>query len=247
MKTIVHIGQHKTGTTSLQHFLAGNRSQLANKGIYIPTSIVGVNDPSHYMLNVFALDKHRYSPMKELLKSKKEPCLERLDSRLPVEVASHYEKAAELGCSSVIWSNEGLYLLNSTREYERLYGLFSEHSSQICAVCCFRDVESYRESYKKQLMKTSIEFSEDPDSYRYISNDSWLFDYERKRQLLDAVFDDVKTFDYDKEDNIRAFFSCLNLSMDGTKNYRKNVTEGKQPSSLFQSFRKTLFGIKGRS
>lgn len=37
MKTIVHIGSHKTGSTSIQHFLAKNAAALASAGIHLPT------------------------------------------------------------------------------------------------------------------------------------------------------------------------------------------------------------------
>ncbi len=36
MKAILHVGPHKTGTTSLQHFLLDNGKKLAEQGVYIP-------------------------------------------------------------------------------------------------------------------------------------------------------------------------------------------------------------------
>ena len=38
MELIIHIGTHKTGTSSLQTFLATNRSVLIKHGIYYPES-----------------------------------------------------------------------------------------------------------------------------------------------------------------------------------------------------------------
>ena len=225
MKTILHIGQHKTGTTSLQHFLSDKRSQLAELGLYVPKSIVSIDNPSHYILNVFALDKDRSSPMKEqILTAKGEMFLESLGDLLREDVARHYGRARELGCSSVIWSNEGMYLLNSIDEYQRLYDLFSPHSSNIAAICCFRDVVSYRDSYKQQLSKQGITFINNPNSYRYVSEDSWLFDYKRKKELLNSIFDEVMTFDYVRKDNIQAFFSCIGVPVSTSTDYRMNVT-----------------------
>ena len=39
MKAVIHIGLHKTGTTTIQHFLAKNRESLQKQGVYIPSSI----------------------------------------------------------------------------------------------------------------------------------------------------------------------------------------------------------------
>lgn len=38
MQVVVHIGTHKTGTTSIQHFCASNRGELLRRGIYYPLS-----------------------------------------------------------------------------------------------------------------------------------------------------------------------------------------------------------------
>ncbi len=65
MKTVIHIGQHKTGTTSIQHYLQDNREALAQHGLYVPSEIAGYSNPSHFILNVYALAEERYSSMKE--------------------------------------------------------------------------------------------------------------------------------------------------------------------------------------
>ena len=39
MKAIIHIGTHKTGTTTIQRFLGVNRNSLIMRGLYIPSSV----------------------------------------------------------------------------------------------------------------------------------------------------------------------------------------------------------------
>ena len=67
MKTIIHIGQHKTGTTSLQTYLRGHSRQFNDCGFYFHHELAGYEDVSQYMLNVYALDDNRFSPMKDKL------------------------------------------------------------------------------------------------------------------------------------------------------------------------------------
>ena len=166
MKTVIHIGQHKTGTTSIQHYLQDNRATLAQNGLYVPSRIAGYSDPSHFILNVYALEEGRFSSKKEeLIATKGTAYFSELEIELKKDIEEIYKEALQQKCNRVIWSNEGLYLLNTVKEYKRLISLFSEYSTEIEVVCCFRDVRSYRESYTNQLAKQKISPSDNPDSY----------------------------------------------------------------------------------
>ena len=225
MRTIIHVGQHKTGTTSIQNYLRNRRGDLAREGLYVPDSLMGSDNPSHFLLNVYALHKHRLSSRKEKLLATKPPeYFVGLEARLRNDISRHYQAAEQQGCKDVIWSNEGLYLLNSPEEYKRLFDLFAKHSSKIVCVCCFRDVESYRTSYMNQLMKQRISFSEDKDSYRYVKPDSWLFDYKRKEEILKRVFDEVVCFSYNKENNVKCFMEQIGYSATNADSIRLNVS-----------------------
>ena len=65
METIIHFGQHKTGTTSLQKFLFDNQERIARQGIYVPTDFMGKASANHYDLNLVTLASDRSSPMKD--------------------------------------------------------------------------------------------------------------------------------------------------------------------------------------
>lgn len=213
VRTIIHIGQHKTGTTALQQYLQEKRSNLATAGLYVPESLVGYKDPSHFMLNVFALDEGRYSSTKEHLeKTKPADYFVDLRRNLDADISRHYAEAQKKRCKDVIWSNEGLYLLNSEAEYRRLRELFEPHSSEIVCVCCFREKESYRLSRIEELKKQGIALSDDKDSYRNMNPDSWLLDYDRKQVLIESVFDEALLFPYDNVDVIKAFMEKIGYS-----------------------------------
>lgn len=233
MKTILHIGQHKTGTTSIQHSLKSRRGELAGAGLYVPDSLIGHNNPSHYILNVYALDPGRGSPMKEkLLKENGPEFLADLRPKLETDIARHYRLAEKQQCKKVIWSNEGLYLLHSEREYKRLRALFDAHSDAVVCVCCFRDRASYRASYMMQLQRNGIAFSEDRSSYRYVDEDSWLFDYDRKEKILRQVFDEVIVFPYREADMVKTFMEQIGYTAGPVDELRLNVTREKTPRVL---------------
>lgn len=167
MRSFIHIGQHKTGTTSIQSYLQNNRHQLAARGLYVPDSLVGFENSSHFILNVCSLAVNRFSSsMKErLLAAEESKFFSELRFNLEVDIARHYQEAANQGCKDIIWTNEGLFLLNSVEEYRRLYQLFDPFSSAVVCVCCFRDVPSFRASYIEHHRKTGLLPSNDQDSY----------------------------------------------------------------------------------
>jgi len=226
VRTYVHIGQHKTGTTSIQHYLQTHRETLMSAGLYVPDTLLGFDNPSHFLLNVYALDENRNSTAKlRLQEFLDEEFFNTLERRLATEVARHYEKAQAAGCEEVLWTNEGLYLLDSETEYARLKQLFSLYSDEVVTLCCFRDKESYRQSYQKQLESLELPLSDDPGSYRYLEADSWLFDYERKKALLAAVFDEVRILDYDADDMVKVFMENLGYApVEDTAGIRLNRT-----------------------
>jgi hypothetical protein len=226
LRTIIHIGQHKTGTTSLQHYLQYHREDLSDRGLYVPESVCGYDHPSHFILNVYSLNQNRFSSMKEkLLASESPEFFRNLPGLLAADIERHYQEASSQACKDVLWSNEGLYLLNSVEEYTRLFELFSKYSDEIVCVCSFREMESYRTSHRQTIINQGLPMSNDKDSYRYFGDDSWLFDYDRKKQLLSQVFDDIIYLSYNREDMVRTFMEALGYSVSsGTESIRLNVT-----------------------
>ena len=227
LKTIIHIGQHKTGTTSIQHYLQSHRSTLADSGLYVPDVLLGYGNPSHFLLNVYALDEERDSTAKIMLKETvEEDFFNTLPDLLRTDIRRHYQLENGSGCEEILWTNEGLYLLNSLEEYKRLRQLFEGFSDEIICVCCLRDRDSYRESFKVQLAGLGLPLSENKDSYRYLEDDSWLFDYDRKIQLLAQVFDEVMIMPYDPADMVMTFMEKIGYKAEGdTASLRLNTTQ----------------------
>ena len=151
--------------------------------------------------------------------------LSQLSCNLKNDISKHYQQANEAGCTDIIWTNEGLYLLNSVEEYTRLYDLFAPHSDEIICVICFREIEAFKLSYKKQLEKQGIPFSEDQDSYKYIKNNSWLFNYKYKNKILKAVFgENIHSLNYDPVNMIMNFMDTLGYPVSDDKGLRLNIS-----------------------
>lgn len=164
--------------------------------------------------------------MKEkLLKREPKSYISELNIQLANDIQRHYHLAKAQECIDVIWSNEGLYLLNSIEEYIRLRNLFDIYSKKITVICCFRDKVSYKRSYTQQLIKQGIEFDEIIDSYKYVKDDSWLFDYEKKIEILHSVFDEVITYAYDPQDNVSTFLEQIGYQTHIAEPLRLNVTD----------------------
>lgn len=226
IRTIIHIGQHKTGTTSIQHFLRFNKTALSKRGLYVPDVIANHNNTSHYMLNVYALNKNRFSSIKKrLLDAGPEDYLSRIDPLLKRDIKHHYKLAREQNCRDVLWTNEGLFLLNSIEEHKRLRDLFEPYSASVVCVCCFRDVDSYKKSYIRQLADEGIHPSPDKNSCHYLEHDSWLFDYAGKIKMLEAIFDRVIIYPYHAKDGVGDFMRTIGYTANHTGPVRLNVTD----------------------
>lgn len=198
---------------------------LGKYGLYVPDKICGYDYPSHFILNVYSLNKNRFSTMKEkLLTTKRPEYFLDLRNNIENDIAKHYQEALSKGCKDVVWSNEGLYLLNSLEEYNRLSELFSKYSTKIVCICCFREIESYRKSHMQTLKKQGLSLSNNKDSYRYFGADSWLFDYDRKKSILCQVFEKVICLSYNPEDMVQTFMESIGYSVSGTESIRLNVT-----------------------
>jgi len=188
MKTLVHIGSHKTATTSIQSFLQDHTEELLRYGYYFPTKLATVSSSSHWPLSIYALQEMRCSPMKELILADYGPeYLANIIREVESDVKTHYSAAKKYNCHTVIWSNEGLFLLRYSSEYRRLRNLFLGLSPKVDVVCCFRNKSDFKKSYINQLSRMDTPpITDDSDSYRYTEDDSWLFDYAKKKNNFEC-------------------------------------------------------------
>jgi hypothetical protein len=208
LTSIVHIGLHKTGSTSLQEFLGKNRNRLRSlnydfySGIYLRDN--------HVELHAAAMRTDRKSPFK-------------LGARLEVDnqfrdyVRTVVERTVmATNCDNILFSAEGLSYLRFPDEFEGLRRLIPSHSVKV--IVYRRALEGYRRSYLVELRKHNIHPTEDCESIAYVNEDSWLWRIEERIDTFRAAFgrQNVIVIDYDKEmaemgNAIPSFLNVLGL------------------------------------
>ena len=123
MKTFIHIGQPKTATTSIQRYIQTHQAVLAEHGIWAPAKIAANYPPNYYELTLYALNKNRSSPEKDIIfrhhsiKGDGQRFLNGLYIDLVAGIEEIYADARRNKCDKVLFSSESLYLLNSVAEY----------------------------------------------------------------------------------------------------------------------------------
>ena len=210
METFIHIGQHKTGTTSIQSFLLCNHAALEDQRILIPTDFMGRNTANHYELNLVTLAVQRSSPMKDAFIGN----LENLKGKVANEIDLIYKLGLKKNCNKVLFSNEGLSLLRHYEEYQALYNLFSQYSIKVSVVICLREKKQFKSSWASQLKKMGLdEEKNDKNSYRYLGDDSWLFKWQDRLAIMSQIFDKLIVYKYKKDSSINSFCDVLNIDL----------------------------------
>lgn len=190
-RSIVHIGFHKTGTTSLQHFLGQHRQKLNGNGLAF---FEGGHIPNnHVELHVAAMRRDRESSFK-LHSGLNGGDVYRTNLRRRVREFSH-----ENSHRTLVFSAEGISLLRHRDEVQRLKDILPG-SAQVVAY--LREPRDYLASYVAELQKSGIALAtEDRDSHAYVAEGTWLTDYEARLRVFCDVFGgrNVTTIDYDQE------------------------------------------------
>ncbi len=186
-RAIVHIGTHKTGSTSLQYWLTHNASQLEAHygfGVYRPIH------PNGRELALWCANPDRQIPTIREIPEWQSPTW-----RTPS--FGHMRSEIERDVDTLVASNETLSLLRTPDEVERLRELFAPRRVEIILVT--RRPTDFLRSWREQLIRDGFSESSDPTSFAYLNADSWLVDYDEILQSYRHVFGDdhVHHVDYD--------------------------------------------------
>ena len=190
-RVILHVGTHKTGTTSLQQFLRDhNNDLLARADAFFPP---GYLIPSlHSDLPLLSIRADRMWPAR---------------IRFPETARASWIGAAEAHVRAqtrapspdvLVYSHEDLSYLRFADEFARLHELLAPRT--VTVVMVLREKTAFLQSYGEQLDAMGFHTSDDPASFAYVEPDSWLVDYV---ELVDGYRqsfgeDNVKVLDYDE-------------------------------------------------
>jgi hypothetical protein len=213
-KTIyLHIGTPKTGTTSIQGYLASNEEQLYAEGYLLPKVSRNNHNSNHIKLTNYALNEDRSIQIRVICKTntKKEVLefREQFYQKLRAEIK-------EFSGDYVILSNEHCYRsLTNHAEISRLKDLFDGLADQIKVIVYLREQSDMLCSrYSTELKNNNTNKIKKIESFR----DFDFLDYNQRLKAWEEVFGieniTLKIFDRGKlyqGDVISDFCNTLNM------------------------------------
>lgn len=193
MEYILHIGLHKTGTTSIQAFLQRNIGTLQTHGLDFYQGMV--YPENHVELHAASMRPERQSGYK---------------NRSGLNVDQHYintvreavaDFVAQSRCNRILFSSEGLSLLRFPDEMHMLKSLLPP--GEISIIVYLRNQVDYLRSYAAQLQKNdgTLQLTIDRDSFANCAADSWLAEYGQRLAGFEEAFgkERVTVVDYDQK------------------------------------------------
>lgn len=197
MKRIVlHIGTHKTGSTSIQRFLLDHANYLSELGIALYRG--QFHETNHRELDLASMRYERDS-FARLGNSRDIDCGEEF-TRLIVKIVHDYLNACPE--PQVIFTSEGLSWIRFDDEIERLKSILDIGRNEATVVVYLRNKEDYLKSYTRQLYKNAERSpSDDFNSVLYVEQGTWLTDYDTLIAKYEKGFgaNNVVVIDYDEE------------------------------------------------
>ena len=227
-RAIVHIGTHKTGTTTFQRWAHANRGELqAATGVRFYRSMfaTGLATRSHFELALVAMRPERWFVGRNIIPEWETPDFgARLEAHL----------RAELDGEDLIISSEDLSLLRHPDEVATLRELLAGYDLEFIAVR--RDPVEFLRSYRAWMSYNALEPSDDPTSVLHATPDSWILDFE----ALDPLYPGLQWIGYeDAMDRhgsiIPALIEGMGLETAGLPDWRVpplNVSNGKLRRSI---------------
>lgn len=187
-KTVfLHMGLHKTGSTSIQKWLRSNpellrRSDVAfYEGRYLPEN--------HIEVGLSALREEVDAPIKKRVAVGGDHLFRQTRNDVNDFVARTEQ-------SKVVISNETLSFIRTRGEIERLAALFPETCS-VVPIVFLRAKAQWLASFRRQMASMGVEETDDVGSCGYFGADSWLLQHETLVDLARRTFGTCRVLEYE--------------------------------------------------
>jgi hypothetical protein len=188
MKSIfLHIGTHRTGTTSLQAYLGRHRTLLKSCGFAFYRG--GFMPNNHVELHAAAMRPERDTPFRHYARIAD---IEQLRRQTERRVGAFLERAPQ---PRLIFSAEGLAYLRHDDEVAYLAGLLPP--AQTTVIVYLRNRTEFLRSYRRQLLLMRLPLSAEKGHYAYCEPDSWLVDYDALITTYSRRYGDIRVLNYD--------------------------------------------------
>lgn len=174
-RAVVHIGTHKTGTTSFQNWGDTHRSEIQRR--------------TGYRFYESAWDRAMIefpilSVRPELdLHARVRAGVQWVTPEVQRDMRTHIK--SQLDGQDLIISAEGLSFIRTTDEVDRLHELLAPYELEFIVV--LREQADFLSSYSQWMKKLDIKQSKDPESCRYLGTDSWIIDFDRFPKLFPGI------------------------------------------------------------
>lgn len=191
-RVILHIGTLKTGTTSFQRWFSDNESTI--------TATTGCRwfhgaFPDAREIAAACIDDGRQTPAMALGFFPERGSEAWMHWRQ--DVHRSVRSQVDAADTPIAVSCEALCLLRTPSEMQRLAELFDPATTDI--VLTLRSRAGFLSSWKQHLEHDFFRRSNDPESFAYVADDSWLVDYESLKNAYATVFQGRFTVvDYDE-------------------------------------------------
>lgn len=220
LKVIIHIGTHKTGTTSLQRFLASNEELLEQQGRILYPNI-GRNKRKGY-----------HHPLFKLLYAGEFTAYQEM-------AASILREAENRSCHTVLLSSEVLSRATLTDEILREIHQSFQHC-EVSILVYFRQQDSYLQSIYAEKVKRGRLAA--PETILDIDTD--YLNYFKFTERYARVFGEhammVRSFDREKGPKLyQHFLSALHISEHSAFHYPVKRANVSYPNRLLEALRLT--------
>lgn len=222
---ILHIGTLKTGTTSFQRWFSDHSAEITERhGFRWFTGFF----PDARELAALCIDDNRETPAMALgfFPPRGTTEWESWAASVRANVAQQVNGSP----TPIVVSCEALSLLRHDAELSRVTDLFPADTTRV--VLCLRSPRGFLDSWKSHLEHDFFRRSNDPTSFSYVKEDSWLVDYESLTGAYRRRFghDNVTIVDYDRAmaehgsvvPALAATFLPADAALPEWRNYRLN-------------------------
>ncbi len=205
---ILHIGLHKTGTSSFQAVMREHESDFIAAGIAPYLSPTGKTHSKEISL---AILRDGVIPT---------PDKDRLFEKVKQQIAAFASQRTE---QKLLFSSEHYSLIRTEAEAARIRGLFPDENLRFVVILVKRDRDAWLSSYRNQVVQSGIAESQNPDSAYYFGKDTWLTDFDTLCDVFARSFDELIVLNYDTRDIISPLLDVLGVKANfRTTAYRRN-------------------------
>ena len=192
-KLFLHIGTHKTGTTSLQSYLMANRERLGREGVAVCTE-----DHAKFGLIANCIDLPN-----AVLRPGLMTVARMTGDAKPsgfwqhAKAAAHVKKfLSERGASQFVLSAEAFCFARDDAERDKTKKMFSTPDVAIVPVVCFRNEAAWRESWFGEIERWRPKCRHGHGEGTGDIRGDWYFDKDAIVRFWQQI-GDVRTIDYD--------------------------------------------------